>query len=344
MSAGPLPPDTSLRRAVLSKTGLQSMKRCERGRVTAGALAALLALTLGGLGPGCHASGSSSTVSSLIGPAGGTVTASDGSSVEIPAGALSSATTITMAAVEASALPPGGGSGGAAYALGPETLTFAVPVTMRLRFDAAALPPKTLGTDLAIFTTSVGTTDHAYWLATRVADATYVSAQTTHFSWVWVADPRPFASQAGPPPTNCGIGGAACIDFDVDEQGFCALCQCSDGSECPGGDPTQCCACANGAACPENASRLCSLCDAGSLAAIVLGVPTQSVGPNCTLDSDLCFACPAPTPVACSSGLCCPADHSACCGDGRSCGATAEACVAADAGATDDGADGEAGE
>ncbi len=304
----------------------------------------LRALTVAGvLSAACHASTPvASKVSQMVGPVGGTVTASDGSSVDIPAGALASPTTITMEVVAPSILPGGSVSGGAAYAMGPEGQTFLAPVTVTLRFDRTALPPMTQGSDLAIFTTSVGTTDHGYWLATQLVDDSHIAAQCSHFSWFWIGNPRPFASQVAPPVATCGIGGAACVDFELDEQGFCTLCQCSDGSECPGGDPTQCCACSNGAACPDNDSRLCARCDAGPQPSIVPSVSSQSLGPNCPFDSDLCAVCPTTNPVACPSGSCCPLDHASCCGDGRSCGTSASACanvdagIAAEAGGTDD--------
>jgi hypothetical protein len=299
----------------------------------------LRALTVAGVVlSACHqAPAADSKVSRVIGPAGGTVTASDGSSVDIPAGALASPTTITMEVVATSTLPGGGVSGGAAYAIEPEGQTFLAPVTVTLSFDRTALPAMTQGSDLAIFTTSVGTTDHGYWLATQLVDDSHIAAQSSHFSWFWIGNPHPFASQVVPPVTTCGIGGAACIDFELDEEGFCTLCQCSDGSECPGGDPTQCCACSNGAACPANESRLCARCDAGAQPSIVLGVSSQSLGPNCPFDSDLCSVCPTTNPVACASGSCCPVDHATCCGDGRSCAASAAACVNADAGVAAEG-------
>ncbi len=296
---------------------------------------ALRVLAVAVLSAGCHETpAATSRGSSVVGPAGGTVTAGDGSSVDIPAGALSSMTTITMEVAALSALPGGGVSGGAAFTVGPAGQTFLAPITITLKLDPAGLPAMTQASDLAIFTTSEGTTDHAYWLATRVVDGMHLSAQTTHFSWVWIGDPRRYASQVTPPTTTCAIGGAACIDFDLDEAGFCALCQCVDGSECPGGDPSQCCACSDGTACPENDAHLCGRCDAGVASSVVLGVLPQSIGPNCPFDSDLCTVCPSANPAACPNSLCCPADHAACCGDGRSCGVSSDACVDADAGAT----------
>jgi hypothetical protein len=310
----------------------------DRSGVTAAL--SLLTFVAGAIVEGCHGGAGTPQLSRTIGPGGGTVAASDGSSISIPPGALLSPTPITMDPAALGALPGGGVSGGAAYTLGPAGQTFLVPATITLTFDPKALPPMTQGSDLAVFTTSVGTTDHAYWLATRLVDAAHVSAQTSHFSWAWVGDPRRYASQTGPPPTTCGIGGAACLDFDLDEAGFCALCQCADGSECPGGDPSQCCACSDGTPCPQNAARLCAQCDAGALAPVVAGVPSQSLGSNCTLDADLCSVCPSTNPVACASGLCCPLDHSTCCGNTQSCGITSNACIDADAGADDDsGAD-----
>ena len=280
-----------------------------------------------------------------IGPSGGTLATRDGSSVEIPAGALASPTAITIQVLAPGALPGGGIPGLAGLELGPEGQTFLAPITITLAFEPAALPPMTQGSDLAVFTTPAGTMDHAYWLATHLADAHHVSAQTTHFSWVWIGDSRPFESQTAPPPTRCAIGGAACVDLEGEDGGFCSPCQCADGTECPGGDPSQCCGCSNGAPCPDNDPRLCARCDAAALSPTVPGVASQPLGPGCTLDSDLCFVCPSGNPVSCASGLCCAADHPACCSDGQSCGSSSDACVSADAGAPAVGdLDGETGE
>lgn len=275
----------------------------------------------------------------VVGPAGGTVAVGDGSSVAIPPGALSSPTSITMTSLAQAEVPGEGIAGGVAYALGPPDVHLAAPVTVTLSFNPASLPSMTQVSDLALFTAAAGTTDHAFWLGTRLADATHLSAQATRLSWIWMADTSALSSQAGPPLTTCGIGDAVCISFIVDEEGFCALCQCSDGSECPGGDPSQCCSCADGNLCPRNDPSLCGLCAGNPPSPVVSGVAAQSLGPNCPIDSEACLVCPYTDPVTCPSALCCPATHPACCGDGRTCGTSADACAGADAGDHDGAVD-----
>ena len=73
--------------------------------------------------------------SATIGPAGGTLALADGSaSVTVPAGALSRATELTIQSITNIA-PNGIGTG---VRIAPETLTFAVPVTVSITYDSLA--------------------------------------------------------------------------------------------------------------------------------------------------------------------------------------------------------------
>ncbi|MGH8237526.1 MAG: Calx-beta domain-containing protein [Steroidobacteraceae bacterium] len=77
-----------------------------------------------------------------IGPAGGTVNGPNGSKVVIPPGALAAATPIAITQIAASAtpLPAGIQSFGTTFAFTPHGTTFAVPVTVTLPLDPAAIP------------------------------------------------------------------------------------------------------------------------------------------------------------------------------------------------------------
>lgn len=75
----------------------------------------------------------------FIGPAGGTVTAADGKvTVQVPASALTTPTAITVAPV-VSPQPDPKLIPGTAYDFGPAGVSFAQPVTLRIRYDATAL-------------------------------------------------------------------------------------------------------------------------------------------------------------------------------------------------------------
>ncbi|HEV8228362.1 MAG TPA: carboxypeptidase regulatory-like domain-containing protein [Candidatus Limnocylindria bacterium] len=113
-----------------------------------------------------------------IGAAGGTVRSGD-VVVAVPAGALATETAITIAA--SNATPPAdlGGQVGAAYDLGPSGTTFAVPVTITLPYDPAALA----GRPASLI--RVATMQNGTWgvIAATVNEAAHtVSAQVTHFT------------------------------------------------------------------------------------------------------------------------------------------------------------------
>jgi hypothetical protein len=143
-------------------------------------VAASLALVLDG---GCAKPSlpppTTTTTTKTIGAAGGTVVASDGTKIEVPAGALHTDTAITITpAADAPDPPAGTVAVGQAYVFGPEGTTFAVPVTVTLAFDPAKVPTFS---DVVIMTAPVTATEYTS-LATKVVDATHVSAETPHFS------------------------------------------------------------------------------------------------------------------------------------------------------------------
>jgi hypothetical protein len=101
--------------------------------------------------------------------AGGTVTLAGGAAVQIPAGALASDTTITIA--QSAAAPAG--AVGAAYDLGPSGTTFSHPVTVSLPVPAGT-------TDAVVWTKAAGAA-HYTSLPTAVSGGV-ATAQASHFS------------------------------------------------------------------------------------------------------------------------------------------------------------------
>lgn len=78
---------------------------------------------------------------SLVGPAGGTITAAGGAvALEIPAGAVPGVTGVTVG--PASGVPADVGLvDGSSYALRPDSVRFAAPAVLTLRYDPARVPP-----------------------------------------------------------------------------------------------------------------------------------------------------------------------------------------------------------
>lgn len=114
-----------------------------------------------------------------IGAAGGTVAGPNGSKVEIPSGALAVVTQIAVDLESAAAppLPAGLTPIGQMFAFTPHGTTFAVPVTVTMPFDPAAVPA---GAAVALFKTNA----QSQWV--KVANAAFgansVSGQVTSFS------------------------------------------------------------------------------------------------------------------------------------------------------------------
>jgi PKD repeat protein len=125
----------------------------------------LLALAvLGGCGGGGGGGGAStpatqeSAVSGTIAPNGGSLTASSGVQLSVPAGAVQQPTTLSVspvAEVSAPALPTGGAKVGTILRLQPHGTTFSVPVTLRVPFDPALVPA---GASVALFKAQPGGT------------------------------------------------------------------------------------------------------------------------------------------------------------------------------------------
>src|SRR5262245_35696453 len=87
----------------------------------------------GGTTPATHPVGTGATVTKSAGPEGGTVALDDGTTLEVPAGALDSSQSITITS-SMDAPPSGVTNLSPIYKFGPEGLTFKIPVTVHLPF------------------------------------------------------------------------------------------------------------------------------------------------------------------------------------------------------------------
>jgi hypothetical protein len=174
-----------------------------------------LAACGGGGGSDEPAPGSPPPPPSGIGPAGGTVLGPNGSKIEIPPGALTSNVQIAIAQSSTGSppLPTGFTTAGSIFALTPHGTTFAVPVTVTLPFDPAAVRT---GITPVMFKTN--SQDQWEPVANAVFDATTVVAQITRFSFPavlqplerrapirdWSIFPESQLTQTGPQPLDFG--------------------------------------------------------------------------------------------------------------------------------------------
>ncbi len=126
-------------------------------------------------------SSSPKTTSNSITPNGGTVQMSDGTAVNVPAGALTQTTQITVGDEPNSVNISDTVLLGLVYRFGPEGTQFAVPVTVSLLYDPTKLPTGDTSDDVVIMTAPVGSTGFQP-MTTAVVDDTHVSTTTTHFS------------------------------------------------------------------------------------------------------------------------------------------------------------------
>ncbi len=127
---------------------------------------------------GCGGS-SGVNITKMIGPTGGTVSHTDGTSVTIPMGALSTAANITITSINAPA-PAGTVIVGPAYDFGPEGTTFASPVTITLPIETSKIPSGRTANDVLIYTAARGSTQYTV-LQTGIGSGT-ATTETSHFT------------------------------------------------------------------------------------------------------------------------------------------------------------------
>jgi hypothetical protein len=168
---------------------------------------------------GCGSSGNTPSVQQ-VGTAGGALTASDGTKLDFPMGALSSDTAISMTKTSNVTAPASNKVVGTAYTFGPEGTQFAKPVGVTLVVSPNQLPKNTAMSSVVIYTAPAGTTDYVP-LETTVVDATHVRASTMHFSVfvpavVAAVESHPDAGSGGdmvsePQPDAGPGGGGSCV-------------------------------------------------------------------------------------------------------------------------------------
>jgi hypothetical protein len=167
------------------------------------------ALVLAGCGSGGGGAPPPAPPPATVGPAGGTVNGPSGAQVVIPAGALSAATAIAVdqSSTGAPALPAGTTTFGAMFAFTPHGTSFAVPVTVTVPFNAAAVPA---GATPALYkTTGTGTWER---VANATVNAGTVTAQVTSFSWIIVGNVPPIITTQ---PASASVVEPATASFSV---------------------------------------------------------------------------------------------------------------------------------
>jgi hypothetical protein len=119
----------------------------------------------------------------MIGPGGGELVATDGTRVEIPAGALPATATLTLTPVVVSA-PPGAAWISSSWTLQPIWLQFAQPIAITFPVDRSKLDAG------AVVLTTAQTTNGYLALAATLEDGdsgAQVSARSSHFATGGVA-------------------------------------------------------------------------------------------------------------------------------------------------------------
>jgi hypothetical protein len=152
----------------------------------------------------------------LIGPEGGAVASLDGRArVQIPAGALTQSTAISVTAVST---PPRGVLAGTAVALHPTGLTFEAPVELRIDYDESALPAGLPPTALTVVTLSNGIHWREVVGGSVDAAAGRVTVELQHFSTYGLTIGRFGAELSGDavvPPSGSQAAGRALFAVDT---------------------------------------------------------------------------------------------------------------------------------
>ena len=109
------------------------------------------------------------------------VTATDGTRVVFPSGALLSDAVVTIAPLAKAPTLASAVVAGTAFDFGPQGASFAKPVAITLSFDPAKWPAGKTAAQVLIYTAPTGSNEFSVLEGSPV-DATHVTATTTHFS------------------------------------------------------------------------------------------------------------------------------------------------------------------
>lgn len=154
-------------------------------------------------GGGGNSGGGSGGSTSGVGPAGGTVDGAYGAQVIVPAGALASTVDIAIARESANApdFPPIDiAAVGATYEITPHGTPFALPVTVRVPFDATQVPT---GTTPTLYKAEPG---GEFSEIPTTVDGNMLVAQVTDFSNFISAAGYPYLEFAYSTGANAGVG------------------------------------------------------------------------------------------------------------------------------------------
>jgi hypothetical protein len=214
-------------------------------------------LAVGLLFLGC---GTKSSSSQSVGSTGGNVSTGSGVAIDVPSGALSANTNITIAPLGSTPAPSSALVVGGAYVFGPEGQQFTSPVTVTLPINASDLPPGATASDVVILTAPQGSTSFVS-LGATVLDSTHVQTTTTHFSVfvpavLGVQTDAGFIVDAGA-STDGGVDGghdaghpdAGCPNIMCNGGCFDNACQCHNPSPSACGFNTACQVCDAGMQC-----------------------------------------------------------------------------------------------
>lgn len=149
----------------------------------------------------CDNSQAQINITKTVGSEGGTVSGSDGTTLDVPMGALAMSTSITISPVTVT-LPTGLVQVGPAYDFEPEGTSFAQAVTITLPFDTAKIPSGLTSADVLIYSAPKGMTN--FQMDFTTLDGNTVKTSTTHFTTYVPATP------AGPCMPACTGGPDAC--------------------------------------------------------------------------------------------------------------------------------------
>jgi hypothetical protein len=129
-----------------------------------------------------RSSADTGSISTVIGPEGGTVSNGSGTAIVIPSGALATATTITLTPISAPPSVAAATAIGAAFSAGPEGQTFLKPVEIRLPFDSSRVPAGTAPHAITLAMSPTAKNDFAPIVSTVDIAGSTVSALTAHFT------------------------------------------------------------------------------------------------------------------------------------------------------------------
>lgn len=141
-----------------------------------GAIRLLAVLSGAALACQSSSSGGLSSIAAEIGPEGGTLTASDGTRVDVPAGALPAPAMLTLEPATGAQPPAGAAFISPPWTLQPDWLQFAQPIAVTFPIDRTALDAG------AIIVTTAQATSGYLALAATAVDATHVATRSTHFA------------------------------------------------------------------------------------------------------------------------------------------------------------------